>query len=63
MLELFDYQGHSGQRRATAQGLLLYVVGASKSPPPAHPLLPGSPLNVDRLLEGAGLQLGQVRTC
>lgn len=49
--------------RPPAQGLLLYVVGASKSAPLAHPLLGGAPLDVDRLLEGAGLQHGQVRTC
>lgn len=41
------------------QTMLLYLVGTVDRLPPASPLLKGTRLPVDRILEGASLMAGQ----
>lgn len=41
------------------QTMLLYLVGTVDRLPPASPLLKGTRLPVDRILQGAGLMTGQ----
>ena len=46
----------------TLQTMLLYLVGTVDRLPPASPLLKGTRLPVDSILEGAGLMAGQKST-
>ena len=45
------------------QTMLLYLVGTVDRLPPASPLLKGTRLPVDSILQGAGLMAGQKSAC